>query len=293
MISVRYTASESVYTAVNKSWRSFAEFAVTATGCTAGDHCSITYQAAKSHSRSIRLSPIVEGDVIIHITTPRAQVYIMIIMNKLRQLRDPNVNSRHSHSPSPPLRRADESNSSDGLTRSARLRILCLHGYHGSARVMHAQLGSLKGMLEPYADLIAVDAPSLDQGDFGWWHATSSPFTHETTYQGWERTKTGLGRIFLEQGPFDGILGFSQGAILAGILCGMNGVSDLPIKFDFAIMVGGFLARDKELAKVYAHRELYAIPTLHVYGTSDMVVDALQSEKLSLRFRDPQVIVHS
>lgn len=217
----------------------------------------------------------------------------MTIMNRLKQMRTSNSHSRHSHSPSPPSRHSAEAHLPLTAARPDRLRILCLHGYHGSAAVMRAQLGSLGELLAPYADLITVDAPALDKGDFGWWHATSSPFTQETSYQGWERTQIGLGHIFKTQGPFDGILGFSQGAILAGLLCGMNGVTDLPIKFDFAIMVGGFLARDKELAKVYALRELYNLPTLHVYGTSDFIVDAMQSEKLSLRFQNPQIIIHS
>src|SRR5689334_19339744 len=54
-----------------------------------------------------------------------------------------------------------------------KLRILCLHGYHGSAQILRSQLGPLASSLEPLVELVYVDAPSLAAGDFGWWHAVA------------------------------------------------------------------------------------------------------------------------
>lgn len=180
-----------------------------------------------------------------------------------------------------------------------RLRILCLHGYHGSASTMRSQVGSLSSTLAPYADLVFVDAPSLAHGDFGWWHARTEGNTGGITYQGWERTRDGLMQVFEKQGPFDGILGFSQGAILAGVLCGLNaypeGTPDRSaiFKFDFAIMVGGFVARDSKLSRMYDHhRERYSLPSLHVYGRSDGIVSPHASAELSDMFKNPTTIVH-
>src|SRR5689334_5395116 len=55
--------------------------------------------------------------------------------------------------------------------RPGRARILCLHGYHGSASALRAQMGSLVEELEPLAELVFADAPSLAASDYGWWHA--------------------------------------------------------------------------------------------------------------------------
>ena len=139
--------------------------------------------------------------------------------------------------------------------------------------------------------------PSLSHGDFGWWHARSSHTSSSATYEGWDRTRAGLIDIFAKQGPFDGVLGFSQGAILTGILCGLNAgynatTKDTPFKFQFAIMVGGFIARDEKLSKVYEHEERYTIPSLHVYGMRDGIVAPEASKALSERFEGPVVVKH-
>jgi Serine hydrolase (FSH1) len=54
-----------------------------------------------------------------------------------------------------------------------KLRVLCLHGYHGSAKTLRLQMRPFTQGLEPLAEFVCVDAPSLAVGDFGWWHAVS------------------------------------------------------------------------------------------------------------------------
>ncbi len=41
-----------------------------------------------------------------------------------------------------------------------KLRVLCLHGYHGSADVLRDQMSALTSGLEPLAEFVFVDAPS-------------------------------------------------------------------------------------------------------------------------------------
>jgi len=48
-----------------------------------------------------------------------------------------------------------------------RLRILCLHGYHGSAGRAPQPDGLFVAELEPLAELVFVDAPSLAAGSLG------------------------------------------------------------------------------------------------------------------------------
>src|SRR5262249_27348287 len=146
-----------------------------------------------------------------------------------------------------------------------RLKILCLHGYHGSARALRNQMGSLVAALEPIAELVFIDAPSLAAGDYGWWHAVSDESARDSDdpgvdgprrhYKGWARTCDAIIARFAAEGPFDGVLGFSQGAALAGLLVGLRAAdgratAERPLRFDFAIMVGGFPSNDPELAKL-------------------------------------------
>ncbi len=49
-------------------------------------------------------------------------------------------------------------------------RMLCLHGYHGSAAILRLQIAPLAAALPAHVELVFVDAPSLLSGDVGWWH---------------------------------------------------------------------------------------------------------------------------
>ena len=60
------------------------------------------------------------------------------------------------------------------------LRVLCLHGYHGSGSILRNQMASLTAALPANIEFVYVDAPSLATGDFGWWHEG---------FSGWERTR--------------------------------------------------------------------------------------------------------
>src|SRR5260221_3974653 len=50
------------------------------------------------------------------------------------------------------------------------LRILCLHGCHGSAMILRRQMEPLAAALPASVEFVYVNAPSLATGDFGWWH---------------------------------------------------------------------------------------------------------------------------
>jgi len=189
-----------------------------------------------------------------------------------------------------------------------KLRILCLHGYHGSAQVLRSQLGPLASGLEPLVDLVYVDAPSLVAGDFGWWHAVTEesdparddPGVNGTRrhYKGWERTRAGIVSMFDRLGPFDGVLGFSQGAALTGLLVGLRApdgrtTPERPLRFDFAVMVGGFACRDPGLARLYERTDSYALPSLHLFGRSDGIVPEQDSRELAAHFASPTLVEHA
>jgi acetyl esterase/lipase len=188
-----------------------------------------------------------------------------------------------------------------------KLRVLCLHGYHGSGRVLRSQMARLAAALEPLAELVFIDAPSLAAGDYGWWHAVDAerdpasddpgvdgPRRH---YKGWTRTRDAIVAAFAAQGPFDGVVGFSQGAALAGLLVGLRApdgtpTSERPLAFGFAIVISGFPSNDPELARLYDRKDSYTLPSLHMFGRSDGIVPMDDSRALAARFADPVLVEH-
>jgi pimeloyl-ACP methyl ester carboxylesterase len=171
-----------------------------------------------------------------------------------------------------------------------RLRILGLHGYHGSAELLRRQLNPLASSLDALADVVCVDAPSLAEGDFGWWHASEGPAVR---YRGWTKTRDWLSAWSASHGAFDGVLGFSQGAALAALLvalCAVDGAAQPQL--DFAMIVGGFASRDVRHAALFETPGGIDMPSLHIIGRSDAIVPPRTSHALASRFRAPMIVEH-
>lgn len=165
------------------------------------------------------------------------------------------------------------------------LRVLCLHGYHGSAAVLRTQMARFVAALPASVDFVYVDAPSLAAGDYGWWHAGSG---------GWERTRTWATQMFRSTGGFDGVFGFSQGAALTGLLAGVQetrtGDPHEDINFDFAVMVGGFKSDAAQPDDLFT--DPLRVASVHVIGRTDRVVPPVESRRLADQFTDPLVLEH-
>ncbi|KAH7277418.1 hypothetical protein KP509_39G049900 [Ceratopteris richardii] len=89
---------------------------------------------------------------------------------------------------------------------------------------------------------------------------------------GWISSLRKLEEVFNDQGRFDGVLGFSQGAAVAASLC-ISSESTLQekssIKFRFAILCSGFISPASEMQDLMAHVSLpLKCPSLHIYADS-------------------------
>ncbi|KAK9865061.1 hypothetical protein WJX84_008771 [Apatococcus fuscideae] len=115
-----------------------------------------------------------------------------------------------------------------------RLRILCLHGFRQTGSSLKGRLSALIRRLKHRADLCCVDATftlrplrkrqstgdaTKQQGHLCE-HAADAPdwvdgdqLMRQT--EGWEDTLQHLLKIIDLQGPFNGVMGFSQGAGIA------------------------------------------------------------------------------
>jgi pimeloyl-ACP methyl ester carboxylesterase len=189
-----------------------------------------------------------------------------------------------------------------------KLRILCLHGYHGSADVLRKQMSTLTAGLEALAEFECVDAPSRARGDFGWWHAVEEDRGFANTrgpgsrlvaarYDGWDETCRWVVSLFAKEGPFDGVFGFSQGGALAALLVGLRALDGKPterqpLAFDFAILVGAFAARDPRLAMLYESTASYDLPSIHIIGRADSIVPSHSSRSLASQFNCPLILEH-
>jgi pimeloyl-ACP methyl ester carboxylesterase len=165
----------------------------------------------------------------------------------------------------------------------SHLRVLCLHGYHGSGAILRDQMASLAAALPSDIEFVYVNAPSLATGDFGWWHEG---------FDGWERTRDWAIGLVCAGPRFDGVFGFSQGAALAGLLTAVQESGDAPpqFHFGFAIMVGGFTSDLPKHAELFRHK--LATPSVHVIGRRDVIVPRKDSLRLADRFADPLVLEH-
>ncbi|XP_069692641.1 esterase OVCA2 [Periplaneta americana] len=188
------------------------------------------------------------------------------------------------------------------------LKILCLHGYRQNGDVFRQKLGGLRKALKKHAELHFITAPnkipvadsssaneeteSSDQ--YGWWFS-SEDMTFDSKKPsdvclGFESSLKLIEETCEEKGPFDGFLGFSQGAAFVGVLCGMQEMNWLKYEFRFAILVAGF----KSLC--HPHLNYYfkeaSVPSLHVIGETDNMITKERSELLVKQFEHAEVLTH-
>lgn len=175
------------------------------------------------------------------------------------------------------------------------LKILMLHGYRQNEMAFRERSGGMRKALKSQAEFIFCEAPHIipaiktedtaeeSTNQRGWWFSAndSSYNAHEHTdvENGFTETLDYLNKFFETSGPFDGILGFSQGACLASILTrissnnlnGSSGEKYKSIRFNFAIIVAGYRSRQSQHTAFYDLDKKISLPTLQIYGNGDKV----------------------
>jgi len=191
-----------------------------------------------------------------------------------------------------------------------KLRILCIHGYRQNGKTSREKLGSFRKLVGKQAELEFVTAPHKipsdnpdEQDQYGWWFSQSSQSfdAHEdsTCDLGFSESVRSIEEA-LEKGvdgaQFDGVLAFSQGGALAAHLCVLQQTGKLNSSFKFCIIVAGFVSRTLQHRSVYLAMQQsgisVTIPTLHVFGDTDKVIEKEMSEDLLQFFADPDIIRH-
>ncbi|KAE7999990.1 hypothetical protein FH972_004362 [Carpinus fangiana] len=183
-------------------------------------------------------------------------------------------------------------------------RILCLHGFRNSGEILKKLAGRLPQTVLEKLDLVFLDAPFPAEGKSGVEGIYDPPYYEwfqgnedYTKYTNFEECLAYVEDYMLKHGPFDGVLGFSMGGMLAALLPGMQeeGVALTKVpKIKFLIIISGakFGGPKYGAPKLAANALSSPIkcPSLHFIGEKDLIKE--DGIVLLESFVDPVVIHH-
>ncbi|EDV91078.1 esterase GA18864 [Drosophila grimshawi] len=187
-----------------------------------------------------------------------------------------------------------------------KVRVLCLHGYRQDADSFKNKLGSFRKFAGKYAEFVFITAPhvaaalegsgegSIDQ-QRSWW-ANKDDGTFKGTNRGgpaygFQESLRIVEDAWKTLGPFQGLLGFSQGACFVGLICGLAKKKLTSIRPEFAVLSSGFISGS--LVHMSAYEERITIPALHVYGLTDEIIPKEMSESLAAHFKNVEILEHN
>ncbi|KAL9237882.1 hypothetical protein vseg_012379 [Gypsophila vaccaria] len=180
-----------------------------------------------------------------------------------------------------------------------KMKILCLHGFRTSGAFLKKQISKWDPSIFAHFDLDFPDGlfPAGGKSDiegifpppYFEWFQFNKEFTE---YSNLEECISYLCEYITTNGPFDGLLGFSQGATLCALLTGYQQQGKVlkehpPIKF--LIFVSGSKFRAPEYCDV-AFKDPIPTKSVHFIGEKDWL--KLPSEELAAAFVDPIIIRH-
>lgn len=127
---------------------------------------------------------------------------------------------------------------------------------------------------------------------FSWWNYHKDEITNEHEFSLVNESIDYIANIYREQGPFDGVFGFSQGGMMAALLLQLQHTKkeEFPFQFSFGIFVSSAISRDPRYQ--YCIQQL-PFHSLHIMGHSDTVVEIERSRALAQAFDNPMVFEHT
>lgn len=184
------------------------------------------------------------------------------------------------------------------------MKFLCLHGYQQSAAIMKSETRFLKPIFEQAigqtVDFVYATAPfpstptATGEPTYAWWPNDAAATTIATFSH--------LSDILDQQGPFEGIIGFSQGGSVGSLLAAFlerpraSRPSNLttnhgPIRL--VVSYSGYHEDDARLQKYYDQK--IKTPIIHFISSTDPVMEEERCFRLVRRCEDPddRVIVYT
>ncbi|XP_020255851.1 esterase AGAP003155-like [Asparagus officinalis] len=195
---------------------------------------------------------------------------------------------------------AEDRKESSPVVTGRRPRVLCLHGFRTSGEIMKKQiLGKWPDQVTARFDLVFADAPFPAEGKsdvdgifdppYYEWFQFDKEFLE---YRNFDECLQYIEDLMIKEGPFDGLMGFSQGAILSAALPGLQekglALTKVP-KMKYLIIIGGAKFQNPEVAKKAYSSEIKC-PSVHFIGDNDFL--RKHGEALVEEFVDPTIIRH-
>ncbi|XP_017101841.2 esterase CG5412 [Drosophila bipectinata] len=205
----------------------------------------------------------------------------------------------------PSSSRASGSKQQPKLEITEKVKVLCLHGYRQNGDAFKNKLGSFRKFASKYAEFVFISAPHVAAAlessaepvpeQRSWW-ANKDDGTFKGTNKGgpaygFQESLRLVEETWRTQGPFQGLLGFSQGACFVGLICGLAKKKLTSIRPEFAVLSSGFLSGS--LVHMSAYEECITIPTLHIYGQTDEIIPKVMSQALAAQFKSVEILEHS
>eukprot|EP00088_Acartia_fossae_P064024 TRINITY_DN7858_c0_g1_i1.p1 TRINITY_DN7858_c0_g1~~TRINITY_DN7858_c0_g1_i1.p1 ORF type:complete len:399 (+),score=63.91 TRINITY_DN7858_c0_g1_i1:51-1199(+) len=184
---------------------------------------------------------------------------------------------------------------------SRKLKILCLHGYRQSGQAFRTKTGSFRKATGKYADFSFITAPhQVGEDENGWWFSTPERGynAHHVSTEDWGFSDSLelIKKTVAEEGPFDGLLAFSQGASLGALLLAKQELGLINLQLKFGILVSAFISRcgdhQEQFEKLVNSDKKIEVPTLHIYGQTDKVIETEMSTELLKYFNNPTTLEH-
>ncbi|KAJ1383511.1 Serine hydrolase FSH [Sesbania bispinosa] len=107
-------------------------------------------------------------------------------------------------------------------------------------------------------------APNFNGSNDVDWKVADGPFDplqYQQQTAGYDISLSHLMNVFSQEGPFDGILGFSQGAAMAALISAQQEKLKGKMDFKFVVLCSGFALHMKEM-----ERGPIKCPSLHIFG---------------------------
>ena len=188
-------------------------------------------------------------------------------------------------------------------------KIICLHGYAMNKAWIKSWLDLIQQRLGDHYQLLYPQGPiecppdevrsmtarfnallpeeRIGNGKNWCWYRADEQ--KPPTYRQIEIALDFLSNYFAQHGPVDGVVGWSQGAVMTAILSALK-QKEAGDRFDFnwAILCGGFLPGDVRYRPLFD--QSIDLPTLHVTGMLESDFMKAQSVKMAATFNSAETL---
>ena len=152
------------------------------------------------------------------------------------------------------------------------LKILTLHGGGGSGASMESAISSIRNALGP--DITYVHATTPESNGL-WFQDPPNGKDQPTTDPNWANNAiVYLDNLVLNNGPFDGIMGYSQGSAMTILYTSMY-----PESFRFVVTFCGYLPETHLGLMNIITGSVLDIPSLFYMSTLDNIISNQQTER--------------